>query len=196
MTSILEILQQNPMALVFGAMGLICQLVWPLFGARKAILSVQFGIGANYGVQYALLDAWSGAGIACLGATQTAVALLAGDRPWLRKLGLIFLPLVAFVAIATWNGIPSLLALAACSLVMLGRLQNDTLYLRLFMLAASPFGIGYDVSVGAIVALCGAVSSALIAATMLVREVRNRRLANQRSRPANFPVQTAAFRHA
>jgi hypothetical protein len=180
MNGLIEIFQGNPMALVFGGFGLICQLIWPLFGERKAILSVQLGIGTNYGVQYALLDAWSGAGIALLGATQTVIALLAGDKPWLKKMGLAFLPLVGVVAFITWSGLPSLLSLTACSLVMLGRLQNDTLLLRVFLLAAAPFGIGYDVSVGAGVALCGAISSAVIALTMLVGEFRARRRAQEK----------------
>ena len=137
MTSFIEVFQNNPMAVIFGAMGLACQLVWPVFSQRERILSVQFGIGANYGIQYALLDAWSGAGVCGLGATQTAVALFAGERTWLRKMGLFFLPVVAFVCYATWSGYSSLFALCACSLVMLGRLQKDTLRLRLFLLAAA-----------------------------------------------------------
>lgn len=176
MTRLIEIFQHSPMAVVFGIMGLACQLAWPVFNERKRILSVQFGIGANYGIQYALLDAWSGAGIAGLGATQTAVAFFAGDRAWLRKMGLAFLPVVAVVCYATWSGLSSLLALCACLLVMMGRLQNDTLRLRLFLLAAAPFGISYDIVVGAMPALCGAVSSAVIAFVMLVRELRSRGL--------------------
>jgi hypothetical protein len=175
MNDFLAIFHQNPLAVLFGVMGLMCQLLWPLFGARRTILTVQFGVGANYSVQYALLDAWSGAGIASLGATQTAIAFFAGDRPWLRKLGLIFLPAIGGVCYATWSGSASFFALAACSLVMLGRMQNDTLRLRMFLLAAAPFGISYDVTVGAPVAVVGAISSASIATVMLIREVRSRR---------------------
>ena len=101
MSEIAEIFQQNPLASLFGIMGLACQLTWPVLNARRNILSVQFGIGANYGVQYALLDAWSGAGIACMGAMQTAIALFAGDRPWLRRLGLVFLPVIGGVCFVT-----------------------------------------------------------------------------------------------
>lgn len=176
MTSFLDVFQHNPMAVIFGTMGLVCQLSWPVFNERRRVLLVQFGIGANYGIQYALLEAWSGAGIAGLGATQTAVAFFAGDRRWLRKMGLAFLPVVAIVCYATWSGPFPLLALCACSLVMMGRLQNVTLRLRLFLLAASPFGISYDICVGAIPALCGALSSAVIASVMLVRELRDRGL--------------------
>ncbi len=179
MAELMQIFQENPLAVLFGTMGLACQLIWPLFGARKAMLSAQFGIGANYGIQYALLDAWSGAGIACMGATQTAIAFFAGDRPWLRKLGLVFLPALGGVCYITWSGTASFFALTACALVMLGRLQKDTLRLRLFLLAAAPFGISYDVTVGAPVALVGAITSATIATIMLVREFHARRLAEE-----------------
>ena len=176
MTGLMETIQHNPMAVVFGGLGLACQLIWPLFRERRRILSVQFGIGANYGLQYALLEAWSGAGIASLGATQSAVALLAGNRPWLRKMGIVFLPIVAMVCYLTWSGVSSLFALSACSLVMLGRLQSDTLRMRVLLLAAAPFGMAYDISVGALPALCGAVTSATIALAMLIKELRQRDL--------------------
>jgi hypothetical protein len=174
-TAFMQIVQENPLAAGFGAMGLLCQLAWPLFRCRRKILTVQFGIGADYGVQYALLDAWSGAGVAGLGALQTAVALLAGERPWLRRLGLVFIPVVCAIGYLTWCGPASLCAMLACSLVMLGRTQSDTLRLRCFLLAAAPFGIGYDLLVGA-PALVGAILSACVSATALVREIWQRRI--------------------
>lgn len=179
MAELIQVFQENPMAALFGTMGLACQLIWPLFGARKAILTAQFGIGTNYGIQYALLDAWSGAGIACMGATQTAIAFFAGERLWLRKLGLAFLPAIGGVCYVTWSGAASFFALTACALVMIGRLQKDTLRMRLFLLAAAPFGISYDITVGAPVALVGAITSATIATIMLVRELQQRRWANE-----------------
>ena len=180
-----EIVQENPLAVAFGAMGLLCQLIWPVLRARKAIMTAQFGIGADYGVQYALLGAWSGAGVAGLGALQSALAFFAGERPWLHRAGFLFLPVVGAVCYATWSGIASFFALAAVTLVMVGRLQHDTLRLRILLLAAAPFGIGYDVMVGALPALIGAIVSASIAAAMLIREIRLRRRAAGANPTAN-----------
>lgn len=190
MTSLLEIFTADPLAALFGGLGLTCQLIWPLFSSRRMILTVQLGIGANYGVQYALLEAWSGAGIAFLGATQTAVALSAGDRPFFQKLGLIFLPVVGLISGLTWDGYASLFAMTACTLVMIGRLQADTLLLRVFLLAAAPFGIGYDLAVGAAPALCGAISSATLSSIMLVREMNRRGLLD-----GELPGKTILFHH-
>lgn len=175
MATMTNILMEQPVAAAFGVAGLACQLIWPLFSERKTMLGVQMGIGTNYGAQYALLDAWSGAGVCALGALQTLIAFLAGDCPWLRWLGLACLPVVLLIGALTWSGVSSFFALTACSIVMLGRLQKDEIRLRKFMLAAAPFGMSYDLSVGAAPALIGACVSATLAATMLRREIRKRR---------------------
>jgi Bacterial inner membrane protein len=175
MGNFVEIFHENPLAAAFGAIGLMCQLIWPIFRARRAIITVQFGIGSHYSVQYALLGAWSGAGVAGLGALQSVLAFFAGERPWSRYAGFFFLPTVGAIGYATWNGLASVFALAAVTLIMVGRMQRDTLRLRFFLLAAAPFGISYDIAVSALPALVGGLVSAIIASTMLVREIRSRR---------------------
>ena len=178
MDSIASVFLENPMATAFGAAGLLCQIIWPLFQAQRTIVTVQFGIGADYSIHYALLDAWSGAAVAGLGALQSAAAALFGHRPWFRFVGLLFLPIVAVVCYATWSGLPTLFAFAAVTLIMVGRMQSDTLRLRILLLAAAPFGMGYDILVGAAPALVGATVSAMIAAAMLGREIRSRKAAD------------------
>jgi len=174
MSGLLEIFTENPAAAGFGLAGLACQMAWPLFRSRHWILTTQFGAGVDYSLQYALLGAWSGASVAGLGATQTAILVLAGDKPWLRYLGPVMLPLVTAICIATWSGPESFCALVAVTLVMIGRLQRDTIRLRILLLAAAPFGMGYDILTGAAPALAGAVASAAIATTMLMREMKAR----------------------
>ena len=67
------------------------------------------------------------------------------------------------------------LPLTAVTLIMVGRMQQDTLRLRVLLLAAAPFGIGYDIAVGAAPALIGGAVSAFVATGMLIREIRSRR---------------------
>jgi hypothetical protein len=139
---------------------------------RRAILRMQSGIGLGYGTQYALLDGWSGAFIAWLGATQN-LTLLLDRRDHLRPvIGYFFLPVVGLACALSWSGLPSLFAFCACGLVMLSRLQRGTIRLRAMQLMAAPFGIAYDLSVGAMPALCGALISAAIAALALTLEIR------------------------
>jgi len=169
------------LSLLCGGIGLFCQLLWPLMRTRLAILRMQSGIGLGYGSQYALLDGWSGAMVAWLGATQNLVLVMdRGDR--LRPvIGRLFLPIVAIACALTWSGWPSVFAFFACSLVMLARLQTGTIRLRAMQLMAAPFGAAYDLSVGAMPALCGAVVSAVIAALALAYEINELRRAEQRS---------------
>lgn len=201
MDGFLNVFWENPLAVAFGAAGLFCQLIWPVFRDRRAIITAQFGIGADYSLHYALLDAWSGAGVAGLGATQSALAFFAGDRPWLRNVGYFFLPVVGVIGYLTWSGIETAFALAAVTLIMTGRLQSDTLRLRILLLAAAPFGMAYDISVGAAPALMGGIVSATVAVTMLMREIRSRRPAGapkaSMSRITFNPVIIkGVFRHA
>jgi hypothetical protein len=172
-----RLILENPGATAFGVLGLGCQLAWPWFRTRRMILSIQLGVGLLYCAQYALLGAFSAAGVCAIGATQTSLALAAGDRPWLRRAGLVFLPIVATLCFATWSGLPSLFALFGVTLIMLGRMQQDVMRLRMFQLGSAPFAIGHDMLVGAAPALIGCIVSACVASAALLRELRLRRQA-------------------
>ncbi|WP_068111098.1 YgjV family protein [Tropicimonas marinistellae] len=172
-TSITEI----PLAPLFGFAALAGQLIWPLLRRRNRILAAQIGIAGCYATHYALMDQWSGTSVCLVGAMQSAIALIAGEKPWLCKMGFGFIPLVIVLAFFTWCGLPSVLATCACCLIMIGRMQRDLLRMRAIMLAASPFGIGHDLTVGAIAALAGAILSFAIGAAALRREWITRRRA-------------------
>lgn len=174
MASLPDITQIGCIALLPGAVGLIAQLTWPLMRTRRSILTVQAAIGIGYGTQYALLGAWSGAAVAWLGGAQTLLVLFLGAAHT-RTIALGVFPTLLVIGASTWNGVPTVLALIACSLIMLGRLQQDTLRLRKLQLAAAPAGAAHDLFVGALPALAGAVASAVIASLALRREVLSRR---------------------
>ena len=176
MTALTETLMQSDMmATAFGSAALAGQVAWPLLKKREHILTLQLGIAAAYAAHYGLQGVTSGATVCLVGATQTTIALLAGDRPWLSRMGLGFIPLVCLVGALTFSGPATILAVTACCLIMLGRLQSDTVRMRALMLAASPFGITHDIFTGAYPALAGALLSAAIAATAFHRELASRR---------------------
>ena len=157
-------------AFIPGAIGFVCQLFWPLLRSRRAILSMQSGIGLGYGTQYALLDAWSGASVAWLGGGQTLLILLVGSKHQ-KTVALCAFPLLAIAVVLTWSGLPSMFAAVACTLMMLSRLCRDTLHLRALQLLAAPFGMAYDISAAAVPALCGCIVSTAIAAFAFRREL-------------------------
>lgn len=174
MANLPNIIQFGCIALLPGTVGLLAQLTWPLMRTRRGILGVQAAIGLGYGTQYALLGAWSGAAVAWLGGVQTLLVLFLGAG-FTRTIAIVVFPTLLLIGATTWNGIPTLLALIACGLIMLGRLQQDTLSLRKLQLAAAPVGAAHDLLVGALPALAGAFASAVIAALALRREVVSRR---------------------
>ncbi len=175
MTSIFTHFADAPLAAAFGMAGLAGQLAWPLLRKRCQILSAQFGIASCYATQYALMGQWSGTGVCAIGAGQTLIAMITGGRPRLRCVGACFIPLVGLISFLTWNGVASAFAMTACCLVMIGRMQRDAIRMRAVMLSAAPFGIGYDLTVGAAPALAGAILSALVGGAALYRECQARR---------------------
>lgn len=165
---------EAPFAIGFGCAGFAAQLAWPFFRRRETILTIQLGAACSYAASYALMGQNTGTAVCLTGAIQTTIALLAGDRPWLSRMGYVFLPVVMGVGALTYAGLSTLLAVTACCLVMIGRLQSDTLRMRGIQLSAAPFGAGHDVLVGAWPCLAGALLSFGIAGTAFLREARAR----------------------
>lgn len=152
--------------------GLSGQIGWPLLRARSAILTAQFATACCYAIQYSLMGQDTGASVCLIGASQAPIAIAAGERLWLRNLGLGFIPLAIILAHFTWCGAPTLLATCASCLVMLARMQDSMMRMRAIMLCASVFGAAYDLSVGALPALTGAILSFSVGAIALRREWR------------------------
>lgn len=166
MTILLSALTTDPAT--FGLAGLAGQIAWPLFRTRFAILTIQIGTACSFAAHYALLGQSTGMAVCLIGAAQSLTALAAGNRQWLPA---AFLPVVWLVGLATWSGPATALAVTACTLIMLGRMQRCTLRMRAVMLAAAPFGITHDITVGAVPALIGALLSAALSVRALRREL-------------------------
>ncbi len=172
MTSLIEHAADVPLAPLFATAGLAAQLVWPLFRKRETMLSVQLGASCCYAATYALLAQQTATAICLTGAIQTSVALLAGDRRWLRKLGYVFLPAVLAIGALTYAGLPTILAVTACCLTMIGRLQSETLAMRRVQISATPFNATHDILIGAWPCVAGALVTFCIAFSALHREQR------------------------
>ena len=163
------------MAPAFGAAGLAAQLAGPLYRRRQTMLTLQLTAACAYATSYALLGQSTATAVCVSGAIQTSVALIAGDRPWLKGIGYAFLPGVVAIGALTFSGLPTILAVTACCLVMIGRLQRDPLRMRGVQLAASPIGAAHDAAVGAWPSLAGALLTFTVAGMAFRRELRARR---------------------
>jgi len=172
MTLAIATLLDPAAAPLFGTAGLAVRVVSPLFARREQILTAQLAASCLFAASYALMDQSTATAVCLIGATQTTLALIAGDRPWLNRMGYVFLPVVLVLGAATYSGLPTILAVTACCLMMIGRLQQDLMRMRGIQLCASPFGAAHDIVVGAWPCLAGAILSFTVAAAAFRRELR------------------------
>ncbi|MDW4551459.1 YgjV family protein [Defluviimonas sp. D31] len=161
-------------ASLIGIAGLAVRVASPLLSRRETILTAQLAATCLFATSYTLMDHRTAASVCLIGAAQAAVALIAGNRPWLGKMGYVFMPVVLAMGVATFSGLPTILAVTACCLTMVGRLQTDLMRMRGIQLCANPFGAAHDVVVGAWPCLAGAVLSFTVAAIAFRREWRRR----------------------
>ena len=87
-----------------------------------------------------------------------------------QMMGYVFLPVVLVLGATTFSGLPTILAVMACCLMMIGRLQQDLMRMRGIQLCASPFGAAHDIVVGAWPCLAGTILSFIVAAAAFRRE--------------------------
>lgn len=177
MTTVATLLIDPAVAPVFGIAGLTARLASPLFRSRTAMLAAQLCASCANATSYALLSQDTATAVCLTGAIQTTVALLAGERPWLCRMGYVFLPVVAGIGALTWSGLPTILAVTACCLVMIGRLQRDTLRFRGIQILSTPFNAAHDICVGAWVGLLSALISVSVASVAYRHEMRSRGIA-------------------
>ena len=156
----------------FGIAALAARMTAPLFARRETILIAQLTASCCSAASYALMGQQTAAGVCLIGATQTTVALIAGERSWQANMGYVFLPIALAVSALTFSGLPTILAAMACCLMMIGRMQQDLMRMRRIQLCACPFGAAHDIVVEAWPALAGALMSFAIALIAFRREVK------------------------
>lgn len=172
MTAAVQTLIDPSVAPLFGVAGLAARMVSPIFARREPILTAQLTASCLFATSYALMGQQTATSVCLIGAIQTTVALIAGERPWLNRTGYVFLPVALAMGATTYSGLPTILAVTACCLMMIGRLQQDLIRMRGIQLCAGPFGAAHDIVVGAWPCFAGAVLSFTIAAAAFRRELR------------------------
>ena len=125
-------------AQLFGALGLAARVASPLFSRRDQVLTAQALAAGLFAESYALMGQMTATSVCLIGAAQTIVALIAGERPWLRRLGYLLVPAVVVLGAATFSDLSTILAVSGCCLMMIGRLQRDLRRMRGIQICASP----------------------------------------------------------
>jgi hypothetical protein len=171
MERMFAVLADDPHAALAGLIGMICFGLWPLLRTRPAMLSVYMGNNLGFCVHYALLDHWTAVAMNGLMALQTLTAIGLVKHPALRLAYLALVPLMVVALLATWQGLPSLLAAAATTLSIAGRMQGNETQLRALLLASTPFWAGHDLIIGSLPGLIADLLSMTVGATMLLRQL-------------------------
>ncbi len=162
---------EQPFAAIWGILGMLCLVTWPLFRSRRTMLLVQLGIGVGFGVHYALLGAWTGALMNALSAIQVLAAIPIERRPKYRWIYYAIIPAIALASAYTWNGSPSVFAALAMLCLTIGRMQSNVLRLRILLLAAVPFWFTHDILVGSLPAVVADMATFATGAAMLLRDL-------------------------
>ncbi|WP_207477460.1 YgjV family protein [Arenibaculum pallidiluteum] len=174
------------LALLLAFVGMASLALWPLLHGRAAMLLLQLAGIASLALHYTLTGAATAAAVNTLGAAQISASLLFGARSNLRWIPYALAPLVVTAAALTWNGLPSLLAVAGTAFIVIGRVLESPERTRLLVVAGAPFWLAHDLLIWSPVVLADAAT--LVAGTVAV--IRQQR----RTRPASCLHQDQAVR--
>jgi len=163
------VMVDNPVAAGAGLVAMVCLAVWPLFRARSAMLGTYIGNNLGFVAHYALLGHWTAVAMNGLMSVQTVVTSLLLRWPRLRWAYFALMPVLAGASLATWQGLPSFLSLAAATLSTLGRMQSNDIVLRILLLSSTPFWTAHDLAVSSLPGLVADVLSMATGAAMLLR---------------------------
>jgi hypothetical protein len=127
-------------------------------------------IGNNFGfmVHYSLLGQWTAVAMNGVLALQTVVAMHLAERPRLRWIYYLLMPVLAVGSLITWHGLPSLLAGFAAILSAIGRVQINETYMRTWLLISAAIWLAHDVVVGSLPGLTADLLSMMTGASVLL----------------------------
>ena len=154
----IALLFDNPFASLVALFGAVCIISWPFFRTRRAMLLVQIGVAAGFGIHYALLGSETAAIANLLSGLQLLAFLPGAKAAWLQKLGYLLLPVMVLVCVLTWSGLPSLCAISGTILLAIGRMQSNEQRLRIWVMAGTIPWLFHDLLVGSPIAVIDAIS--------------------------------------
>ena len=140
-------------AALFGA---ACLVSWPFFKRRRTMLLIQIGIGAGFGVHYALLGASTAAVANLLSALQIAASLqVSATSRWINYL---LIPSMVLTCALTYAGLSSLCAMLGTVLLAVGRMQVIERKLRMWVMLGTIPWLLHDLLVASPIAVIDAIS--------------------------------------
>jgi hypothetical protein len=101
-------------------------------------------------------------------ALQTVVAMYFFERPRLRWIYYLLMPVLAVGSLITWHGLSSLLAGLAAILSAIGRVQVNETYMRTCLLISAAIWLAHDFVVGSLPGLTADLLSMTTGAAVLL----------------------------
>lgn len=140
-------------ATALGCVALLCVVIWPFFGGYRTVVQIQSAGAAAFALYFLMLGSPTAA-IACLiSCSQLVISASVRDRYVVVRLYGASLILLGFLAVVTWHGSPSALALTGSIFGSMARLQTSTSRMKGLFLAGAPFWLAHNLIVGAVFAL-------------------------------------------
>ena len=180
--------------LVTALSGAVCLMIWPLFRARAAILTLQLGVAVSFSLHYTLLGADTAAIGNAIGALQVLLSLFFSSTAGLRWLSYAPIPIMLVLGAASWSGASSLFAVTGTVIQALGRAQLDEQRLRTLVLIGTGFWLVHDILVWSPVAIVDAISLGVGCLTLLRTRAAARRSPMAAEDCLKTPVTDAAHR--
>ena len=166
----------HPIAACAGLVAMICYVAWPLCRTRPTMLATYIGNNLGFMAHYSLLGQWTAVVMNGVLALQTVIALHFVERPRLRWIYYSLMPVLAVGSLATWHGLPSLLAGSAAMLSAVGRAQVNETCLRTWLLISAAIWLAHDFIIGSLPGLTADLLSMTTgAAVLLLRSSSSRR---------------------
>ncbi len=141
------------LAALFGFVAVSMVIVWPLFSTRRTVLSIQCLGSTAFSAHFLLM----GAETAAITSLIALVQILASTI--VRRHSLVWIicgassTLLVLATIATWDGLPSILAAIGSLLATVARLQQSTTRMKAGFLISAPFWVTHNFLVSSLFGL-------------------------------------------
>lgn len=140
-------------AAALGCIALLCVVSWPFFADYRTVVKIQSAGAAAFALYFLMLGSPTAA-IACIiSCSQLVISASVRDRYIVVSLYGASIILLGFLAVVTWHGPPSALALTGSIFGSMARLQTSTSKMKVLFLAGAPFWLAHNLIVGAVFAL-------------------------------------------
>lgn len=160
------------LATLFGGLGVIANVLWPLIKRRKWLLLGQIAACAIMFIHFSLLGASTGAAVMLVAGLQASLAIPLEHKPHFKRIYLLSLSLTPVVCFYTWQGAASVFSSLALAFFCIGNLQTDMKRLRIALLLCIAAWVGHNLMVSSYPGLVSNFLAGMTSLYALYREYR------------------------